>query len=208
MEEQYKPLIEALLFVATEPIPPEEIERVVGISEISIVDIIETLAQEYEEDNRGFKIQKLGKGYSICTRPEFAEYIRELHQPKIQQRLTQASLETLAIIAYKQPITRSEIEDIRGVKVEKALLTLQKRGLVQELGRKNTIGTPIIYGTTDKFLQYFGLKDVSELPEPEHFSKLEKKAYLEEQIEEDEDLREELEKHDMEPLALLEIGED
>ncbi|AZR74795.1 SMC-Scp complex subunit ScpB [Anoxybacter fermentans] len=193
MEDQYKPLIEALLFVSTDPLTPEEIERVVGISKETIEKLIQTLAEEYDKTGRGFQIQKLGKGYSICTRPEYAEYIRELYQPKVQQRLSQASLETLAIIAYKQPITRAEIEEIRGVKVEKALLTLQKRGLIQELGRKNTIGTPILYGTTEKFLQYFGLKDLSELPEPAEFSLLEKKDVVKEAIEEDEELAEDYE---------------
>lgn len=175
MENQYKPIVEALLFIATEPLLPEEVERVLGLSKKTVVDVIEELAREYEETDRGFQIRKMGKGYAICTRPEYAEYIRELFQPKVQQRLTQAALETLAIIAYKQPITRGEIEDIRGVKVEKALITLQKRGLIQEMGRKHTIGTPIIYGTTDEFLQYFGLSDLTDLPAPADFKLLEKK---------------------------------
>ncbi len=206
MNNQYKPLIEALLFIANEPVTPDEIERVVGISEQSIIEQIEELRQEYDTTGRGFQIRKVGKGYTIATRPEFAEYIRELYHPKVQQRLTQAALETLAIIAYKQPITRSEIEDIRGVKVEKALITLQKRGLVEELGRKHTIGTPIIYGTTDLFLQYFDLEDLSQLPEPSEFSLLEQKAFIEEAIAEDDDLAEELE--DVEYVNLLKLPTD
>lgn len=182
METQYKPLIEALLFISSDPITPKEIKQVVGISEETIVDIINNLSKEYDETGRGFQIRKLGKGYSISTRPEFAEYVRELCQPKIKQRLTQAALETLAIIAYKQPITRAEIEDIRGVKVEKALITLHKRGLIQELGRKHTIGTPIIYGTTEQFLQYFDLEDLSQLPDPAEFSLVEKGELFEETL--------------------------
>lgn len=166
MDTQYKPLIEALLFIATEPLPPGELERVIGISAETVKETIDMLAREYEETGRGFQVKRMGQGYSIVTRPEYAEYIREFFQPKVQQRLTQAALETLAIIAYKQPITRAEIEEIRGVKVEKALITLQKRNLIKEMGRKHTIGTPIIYGTTDEFFQYFGLKDLTELPKP------------------------------------------
>ena len=186
METQYKALIEALLFISSDPISPKEIKQVVGISEETIVEIINYLSQEYDETGRGFQIRKLGRGYSFCTRPEYAEYIRELCQPKIKQRLTQAALETLAIIAYKQPITRAEIEDIRGVKVEKALITLHKRGLIQELGRKHTIGTPIIYGTTQQFLQYFDLEDLSQLPSPAELSLIEKSELLEETLNSDE----------------------
>lgn len=206
MNNQYKPLIEALLFVSTDPVTSEEIERVVGISEKTVIELIEELANEYDQGGRGIQMRKIGKGYIIATRPEFAEYIRELYHPKVQQRLTQAALETLAIIAYKQPITRSEIEDIRGVKVEKALITLQKRGLIQELGRKHTIGTPIIYGTTDLFLQYFDLEDLSQLPEPAEFSLLEKKAFVEEAIADDEELREEL--HAVEYVDLFKLSND
>lgn len=192
MDNRYKPLIEALLFVSSEPISLEEIQRVVGISKNTVAELIEELAGDYEIGGRGVQVRKVGQAYTIASRPEFAEYIRELYHPKVQQRLTQAALETLAIIAYKQPITRSEIEDIRGVKVEKALITLQKRGLIQELGRKQTIGTPIIYGTTDLFLQYFGLEDLSQLPEPAEFTLLEKKAFVEEALADDEELSEEL----------------
>lgn len=208
MDHKYKPIVEALLFIATESLRPEEIKRVVGVSEESIVDIIDTLRQEYEETERGFMVRRIGKGYSITTRPEYAEYIRELYQPKVQQRLTQAALETLAIIAYKQPITRAEIEEIRGVKAEKALITLQKRGLIQELGRKQTIGTPIIYGTSEEFLQYFGMEDLSQLPEPTEFSLMEQKAFIEEQMEEDEDFAKELEELDYEALPLIRLGND
>lgn len=186
MEHQYKPIIEALLFIATEPLIPEEVERVLGITVDTVLDVIETLRKEYDESDRGFQVRKMGKGYSIVTRPEYAEYIRELFQPKVQQRLTQAALETLAIIAYKQPITRGEIEDIRGVKVEKALITLQKRNLIQEMGRRHTIGTPIIYGTTDEFLEYFGLADLSELPEPSEFALLEQNATIPDGAEDEE----------------------
>lgn len=208
MDHKYKPIVEALLFIATEPLRPDEIKRVVGISEESIVDIIGTLRQEYEAMERGFMVRRIGKGYSIATRPEYAEYIRELYQPKVQQRLTQAALETLAIIAYKQPITRAEIEEIRGVKAEKALITLQKRGLIRELGRKQTIGTPIIYGTSEEFLQYFGLEDLSRLPEPTEFSLMEQKAFIEEQIKEDESFAKELEELDYETLPLIRLGND
>ncbi|MCK4257580.1 MAG: SMC-Scp complex subunit ScpB [Halanaerobiales bacterium] len=207
MDLHYKQLVEALLFIATDPLTPAEIERVVGITKTTVIEMIEILKNEYDETDRGFQIRKVGKGYSICTRPEFAEYIRELYQPKVKQRLTQAALETLAIIAYKQPITRAEIEDIRGVKVEKALITLQKRGLVQDLGRKQTIGTPIIYGTTDAFLQYFDLGDLCELPEPADFSLLEEKAFDDEEIEEYGKFVEEVKDLEYDNRPLLEISD-
>lgn len=203
MENQYKPIIEALLFIATEPLAADEIERVLGISAKTVAGLIDELSDEYDETGRGFQIRKVGRGYSICTRPEYAVYIRELYQPKVQQRLTQAALETLAIIAYKQPITRAEIEDIRGVKAEKALITLQKRGLIHEMGRKHTIGTPIIYGTTDAFLQYFGLGDLSELPDPSEFKLLEQNAINPEGLE-DEELYEGMEREFEEAMQELE----
>ena len=162
-----KGAVEALLFLASEPVSEEELIEVLEIDKEELQAVLEELKRDYNEDkNRGVQLEKLAGGYIFSTKLEFGEYVRNLYQPKLKQRITQASLETLAIIAYRQPITRSEIEEIRGVKAEKALFTLVKKGLIEEVGRLERIGTPILYGTTDLFLKHFGLGDISELPDP------------------------------------------
>ncbi len=163
-----KGAVEALVFLASEPVNIEEIAQVLEADQREISQAIEELKQEYNEDNRrGIQLDELAGGYLFSTRLEFGEYIRRLHKPKLKQRITQASLETLAIIAYRQPITRAEIEDIRGVKAEKALFTLVKKDLIKEVGRLEKTGTPILYGTTDAFLKHFGLSDIEHLPDPD-----------------------------------------
>ncbi|SJZ62997.1 SMC-Scp complex subunit ScpB [Selenihalanaerobacter shriftii] len=170
MDKSQRALIEALLFTATEPLQVKELKRVTELSSGQIKNKLKKLKEEYSQSDRGIQLLKLNNGYQLRTKPEYESYINDLHQPEVDNKLTQASLETLTIVAYKQPVTRAEVEDVRGVNVEKPLKTLQKRGLIVELGRKETIGNPIIYGTSDKFLEYLGLNDLSELPEPEEFA--------------------------------------
>ncbi len=163
-----KGAVEALVFLASEPVNIEEMAQALEVDSREVEGAIEELKQEYNGDEwRGIQLDELAGGYIFSTRLEFGEYIRRLHKPKLKQRITQASLETLAIIAYRQPITRAEIEDIRGVKAEKALFTLVKKGLIKEVGRLEKTGTPILYGTTDAFLKHFGLADIDQLPDPD-----------------------------------------
>lgn len=156
--------IEALIFASDEPVSIEEISRALAIPFIEVKEALDQLYTAYLDKRHGIYLKEYNGRYLFVTKPEYASIIREMHSKKVT-RLTPAALETLAIIAYKQPITRAEIEEIRGVKAEKTLLTLSKYGLIEEMGRKETIGNPIVYGTTEKFLQHFDLADLSCLPE-------------------------------------------
>ncbi|AZO95606.1 SMC-Scp complex subunit ScpB [Halocella sp. SP3-1] len=158
--------IEALLFSTAEPISIDEMTKILNISEIKLRKYLSSLAAEYKKEQHGVFLKEYNGSYVLMTKPEYSSLIEDMYNKKIT-RLSQAALETLAIIAYKQPVTRAEIEEIRGVKAEKTLLTLGKYGLVEELGRKDTIGNPIVYGTTKEFLRHFDLEDLSELPEVE-----------------------------------------
>ena len=162
--EEIKGAVEAILFACVEPIDPGSIAKAVGISYQDAKLILEELRLEYNEGTRGIKIALSESGYSMCTREEYHEYIRKVNKPAAV-RLSQAALETLAIIAYCQPVTRAEIEAIRGVRVDKVLNSLIGRGLVAEVGRKDVPGRPSMYGTTAEFLKLFGLTSLAQLPE-------------------------------------------
>lgn len=171
--------IEVLIFAAEEPVNIKELSNTLEVSKREIEDALEILIDEYNQDKHGFYLKKYNDGYLFVSKSEYSSIIKDMHNKKVYS-LSSAALETLAIIAYKQPVTRAEIEEIRGVKAEKTLLTLNKYELIQELGRKETIGNPIVYGTTDKFLRYFDLHDLSDLPEVELEEQVEKE--IEEQI--------------------------
>ncbi len=158
-----KAILEALLLASPEPLSLKRIAEVIGLDEKDARILVEDLSKEYEQPGRGLHIREMAGGYVLTTRPEYAEYVEQLLQPKARG-LSHAALETLAIIAYRQPITKAEMEGVRGVKVDHAVQTLVERGLVREVGRKDAPGRPVLYGTTQQFLQYFGLKDLSELP--------------------------------------------
>jgi len=159
-----KYLIECLLFVSEEPLTLEKIKAVLPSVDIKdIKEAIQNLADEYEQSQKGIYLAEVASGYQLRTRPEYAEWIRKFFQPS-PQRLSTAALETLAIVAYKQPVMRSEIENIRGVDAGGILRMLLDRKLVKLLGRKELPGRPLLYGTTRYFLEIFGLKDISDLP--------------------------------------------
>ena len=141
--------------------------------------IIIYLEKKYQSSESGIQLKEYNDSYIFQTKKEFAEDIEQLFNITKVSSLSTASMETLAIIAYRQPVTRSEIEEIRGVKVERTLSTLRKYELIEEVGRKETIGNPIIYGTTDQFLEYLDIEDLNQLPEIERVEKL-----FEEEIEE------------------------
>ncbi len=166
--EQLLGALECLLFVAHEPLSEKELAQLMELKESEVKELLEVLIQEYEGKSKGIQVLGVGGGYQFSTRPEYFSYVERLYKPQTQS-LSRAALETLAIIAYKQPITRAEVEQIRGVKVDSVVNTLMEKRLLQEVGRKEGPGRPILYGTSDKFLQYFGLKELEELPDPKQF---------------------------------------
>jgi len=159
-------ILESLLFAAgDEGLTLQQIMKVMDVEEWEALQIIDDLKREYEEsENRGIILIQLAGTYQLATKKEHAIYLKRLVETPAQSTLSQAALETLTIIAYKQPITRLEIEEIRGVKADHVLQTLVAKGLVQEVGRADGPGRPILYGTTKEFLDYFGLKGLEELP--------------------------------------------
>ena len=166
-----KQIIENLLFITDRPLKPARIAEVVEhISAKKVLEIIEELSREYIDTGRAIRILEIGGGYQMCTKPEYGRWVRRLYNEKMTTRLSNAALETLAIIAYKQPVTRAEMEMIRGVDVAAPLDKLLERGLVRVLGKRDTIGHPMVYGTTDEFLRLFGLNKISELPDLQLFA--------------------------------------
>ncbi|MCJ7839416.1 SMC-Scp complex subunit ScpB [Lederbergia sp. NSJ-179] len=166
-EDKQLGILESLLFAAgDEGLSIEQIGEAMEISEEKALQLLEILKKKYDEDPaRGVTIVALAETYQLATKKEFSDYLKKLVETPSTSSLSQASLETLAIIAYKQPITRVEVEAIRGVKTERPLHTLVSKGLIKEVGRVEGTGRAKIYGTTSEFLDYFGLKDLQDLPE-------------------------------------------
>ncbi|MCU0343055.1 MAG: SMC-Scp complex subunit ScpB [Ignavibacterium sp.] len=180
MDNTYKSIVEALIFASDEPISENEIIRAIkGIDgeeiEINSADIhlfVEELNNKYEENGNSFKIKKIANGFIFATTEINAKYVGFLSSEKSKRRLSQAALETLAIIAYKQPITKPELEQIRGVNSDYILNTLLEKNLITITGRAETIGRPLLYGTTTEFLKYFGLYNLSDLPKPREIEEI------------------------------------
>ncbi|MBI4974341.1 MAG: SMC-Scp complex subunit ScpB [Candidatus Omnitrophica bacterium] len=167
--DEAKRALEAILFVSDGPISINTVKEVlVDIEPTTIRSLIEELNNEYASSNRSFSIKEIAGGFQMLTDPIYSKWISALYK-KTPDRLTGPSLETLAIIAYKQPITKSEIEAIRGVNVDGVLDTLEERLLIRSRGRLETPGRPILYGTTNEFLERFGLKSLEELPKLKEF---------------------------------------
>jgi segregation and condensation protein B len=165
MEDRTKKArLEALLFVSGEPVMLSELKSVTGLPETEIVDLLDELIAEYAERGGGIVIEKIAGGYQMLTNPEHSEWARKFKGSAKSQKLSMPALETLAIIAYRQPIIKAEIEDIRGVNSDGVIKTLLDRRLIKIVGRKEAPGKPLLYGTTKEFLQYFGLNDLTELP--------------------------------------------
>lgn len=163
-------IIEAILFVSGEPVSLPDVAIALGLSEMETIRAVDTLAREYEERPRGIMIKRYGNHLKMETRADYAPYVERLLQPVQRQTLSQAALETLAVIAYRQPTTKGEVELVRGVKCDYSVQSLINKGLIMEVGRKEALGRPILYATTDRFLEHFGISDVRELPalpEPE-----------------------------------------
>lgn len=159
-----KAVLEVLLFLSGEPITLPSIKDVTELPESEIKRLMDELIAQYKEQNTGLLIVEIANGYQMVTNPEYAEWVRKFKNIHMSSRLSLPALETLAIIAYKQPIIRAKIEQLRGVNSDSAIRTLLERRLIKVMGRKEAPGRPFLYGTTKEFLHYFGLKDLTELP--------------------------------------------
>ncbi|MFX0548960.1 SMC-Scp complex subunit ScpB [Hathewaya histolytica] len=168
--DRYFSIIESLLFVAGDPLSIDTLADVLECSKTFASKLMDEFISLYEEENRGLKLIKLQNNYQLVTKGENSHYIQRLLRTNTRQSLSQASLEVLAIISYKQPITRIEIDEIRGVKSDRAISTLLEKQLIKENGRKDMPGRPILYCTTTEFLKYFELEDLNELPNIEDIS--------------------------------------
>ncbi|MBR4710434.1 MAG: SMC-Scp complex subunit ScpB [Clostridia bacterium] len=156
--------IEAVLYVAGEAVLISELARALRVDRPMLEDALRALRDEYDAEERGWCLRLFGDHVQLTTRPLYAEDIVRLLQPVQQQSLSQAIMETLAIIAYRQPVTKAEIEQVRGVKCDYSVQSLLAKGLIAELGRKEALGRPILYGTTDSFLSHFGIESLDDLP--------------------------------------------
>jgi len=162
---QVRSILEAILFAANEPISLEQFGHV--FSNLLVDDIrnqLTKLRDEYQATNRSFQLIEIANGFQVCTRPEYRSWIEKFHTRQIRVRLSPSALETVAIVAYKQPVTRTEVEEIRGVNSDSVLSSLIQKGLVRIAGRKPGQGRSLLFSTTDEFLEQFGLRDLSDLP--------------------------------------------
>ena len=156
--------IEAILFVAGEPVRVEELAKALKVTVRAVENEITKLRDEYDFRQRGFTLKRFGHQVQLATRALYASEVVHLLQPVQKQSLTQAAMETLAVVAYKQPVTRAEVEQVRGVKCDYSLQSLMNKELIMEVGRKDALGRPILYGTTENFLAHFGLTSLEDLP--------------------------------------------
>ena len=170
-EGSLKGRIEAILFVAGEAVRLDELARALEMPVGQVEKALEDLKNEYDYEQRGFCIKRFGRQVQLATRALYAGDVVRLLQPVQKQSLSQAAMETLAVVAYRQPVTKGEIEQVRGVKCDYSVQSLAAKGLIQEVGRRETLGRPILYGTTDAFLRHFGISSLGELPEID-FTKL------------------------------------
>ena len=169
-------ILEAILFVAGEPVAVADLAQALEVSEMEIMHAVEELSRppylfgppveelQRECERRGVTIHRYGDHLRMETRPEYAPYVERLLQPVQRQTLSQTAMETLAVIAYRQPVTKGEVEQVRGVKCDYSVQSLLHKGLIREAGRKEALGRPILYATTDRFLEHFGISDIRELP--------------------------------------------
>ena len=155
--------VEALLFINGNPVPAGQLADILHVDKVNIEEIVIQLKEDMDTSERGLTIIKVAGGYQLCTKPELAAIVEKMAQV-LDNKLSVPAMETLSIIAFKQPITKQEIENIRGVRVDRVLMKLIDRLLVKELGRKKVIGRPILYGTTEEFLKCFGLDNIEDLP--------------------------------------------
>ena len=170
-EQMLKSILEAILFAASEPISVKQFQTVLPeLDARAIQKGLDELRDEYEQMKRSFHLTEIAKGYQICTCPQYSEWIQKFYTQQVRVTLTPSALETLAIVAYKQPVTRADVAAIRGVNSDSVLNSLLEKGLISIAGRK--AGRSLLFSTTDEFLQQFGLKDASELPSLDEIDEL------------------------------------
>lgn len=167
-----KSALESLMFVWGEPLNVKDAAEMFNVPWREVYDYMKELQEEYEEQARGIRIREIDKSFQFCTAQENGEYIERFCTPTKEKKLSQSAMEVLAIIAYKQPVTRSEIESIRGIKCERVIEGLAKKELIEEKGRSTGIGRPILYGTTKLFLEKFGFETLKDLPDIEEIDTL------------------------------------
>lgn len=180
MDNTYLSVIEALIFSSDDSLSAEEIIQAiksidgedVEITKNEVDTTVDTLNQKYIENENAFRILRIANGYLYATLETFAKYVGYLSSERAKRRLSQAALETLSIIAYKQPITKPELESIRGVSSDYILTTLLEKNLITIKGRADSVGRPLLYATTDEFLKYFGLNNLSDLPKPRELDEI------------------------------------
>jgi len=180
VEKIYNSIIEALIFASDEPLSASEIIRAIkgidgndlNLTGKNIEDAVDEINRRLENEEFPYSIKKIAGGFLFATKPEYAKYIGFLSTEKSKRRLSQAALETLAIIAYKQPITKPEVESIRGVNSDYIINSLLEKNLITIKGRAETMGRPLLYGTTDEFLFYFGLNTLADLPKPREIEEI------------------------------------
>lgn len=181
-QDNTKAVIEALLFSSDRPLTVEQIKNVLSnLDAVQIRHILIELASDYEKNNSGMRITEIAGGFQMVSSANLAPFLKKLYKQKNVERLSRQALETLAIIAYKQPLTRLEIESIRNVNIDGVMKTLLDKELIRIAGRKKTPGRPKVWATTRQFLEYFGLKSLEELPKIENFSALIDKNVKEEE---------------------------
>ena len=156
--------IEAILFVAGEAVRTDELARALLVTQKELDDALQKLSDAYDFHQRGFCLKRFGHQVQLATRALYAQDVVRLLQPVQRQSLSQAAMETLAVVAYRQPVTRAEVEQVRGVKCDYSIQSLVNKQLIQEVGRKDALGRPILYGTTETFLSHFGIASLEELP--------------------------------------------
>jgi segregation and condensation protein B len=178
-----KSILEALLFINERPIEVSELVQVLKINSAKIENALRELSAEYSQRGSGVCIVKVAGGYQMCSAPDNEAWVKKMYQERSKQKLSTASLETLAVIAYKQPVTRVEIEAIRGVNVDGVAKKLSELGLIKIAGRKDVAGKPFLYITTRKFLEYFGINTLKDLPKLEEFTALAGKDKLNSEVE-------------------------
>lgn len=172
-ENNLKTVIESLLFASERPLAIEQIRKALDNLEAQEVrSLLEELKSEYESQNRGMRIIEIAGGFQMVAAPGFAPFLKKLFKARFSDKLSRPSLETLAIIAYKQPLTKFEIESLRNVNVDGVMRTLVEKNLIRICGRKKAPGRPLVFGTTRQFLEYFGLKSLDDLPKMENFPSL------------------------------------
>lgn len=171
--EELKRIVEALLFASPDPLAIRRIRSIIpGIEAQQVAEVIDALREDYSNDSRSFQIVEIGGGFQLTTKPDYSIWITKLLETRSAQRLSKAALETLSVVAYKQPVLRSTIESIRGVNVDGVLRTLMEKNLVRIVGRGEGPGRPLLFGTTRDFLMRFGLGRLSDLPKMEEIEEL------------------------------------